>query len=227
MVDEVKIDVEIRKDFSKHRLHELRNEEKIPAVIYGPEIENTPIVIDEKEFKEAISTEHGENVLLKVKLGNKKAVNVLIKEIQLHPITMKIGHVDLCQINMSEEIEVEVPLEVEGEAPGVKTEGGVLEHIVRNVKVRCLPAGIPDKFILDVSGLNIGDGLKIGDIEKIDGIEILDDPDSLAINVVAPTELEEPEEEVGVVEEGEEEPEVIGQKEKAVPAETKEDSEKE
>jgi large subunit ribosomal protein L25 len=197
MVEELKLAVDIRK------------EGKIPAVLYGPDIENIPVVMDEKEFKNAISTEHGENVLLKVKPGSKKTVSAMIKEIQVHPVTDKIIHVDLCQINLTEEIEVEVPVEFEGEPVGVKTEGGVLEHVLRNVRVKCLPTEIPDSFILDVSELNIGEGLKVLDMPAVKGIQILDDPEQLVANVVAPTELKIEEE---AIEEAAAEPEVIGKK---------------
>lgn len=224
MTDEIKLSVDIRKDFSGSRLNELRQQEKIPAVLYGPEIESTSIVIDEKEFKSVISTEHGENVLIKLKVANKKPLTTLIKEIQIHPVTMKIIHVDMCQINLSEEIEVEVPLEVEGASPGVATDGGVLEHIIRSVKVKCLPTKIPDKLVLNVSNLEIGSGLKIKDILEIEGIEILDDEDALAVNVVQPSEYKEPEEEEEKEElEKEGEPEVIGQKEKEGKVEEKEE----
>lgn len=222
MVDEVKLNVDIRKDLSGHRINELRQNGKLPAIVYGPDFENAPIIIDEKEFKEAISTEHGENVLIKLKIGAKRSVTTIIKEIQVHPVTNKIIHIDLFQINLTQEIEVEVPLEVEGESPGVKNEGGVLDHIVRNVKVKCLPADIPDKFVLDVSALNIGDSLKIKDILKIKGVQIFDDEELITVNVVQPTEYVEPEEEV---EKGEIEPEIVGKKkEEGAPAEEKTDA---
>ncbi|MFC2091333.1 50S ribosomal protein L25 [Elusimicrobiota bacterium] len=209
MADEIKLDVELRSDLSGSYLSQLRNNGKIPAVVYGPDLGSTPVVFNEKEFRNVVSTEHGENVLIKVKLGKKRPVTTIIKEIQVHPITNKIIHVDLCQINLTEKIEVEVPVEVEGEAYGVKTEGGVLEHIIRAVKIKCLPTDIPDNFILNVTELKIGDALKISDLPRVKDVDILEDQDSLVINIVAPTELKESEEEA-LPEEAE--PEVIGKK---------------
>ncbi|MFH1415366.1 MAG: 50S ribosomal protein L25 [Elusimicrobiota bacterium] len=210
MSDEMKLNADIRKELSSSSLNEMRKSERIPGILYGPDVENTAVSVDEKEFKSIISTEHGENVLIKLKAGTNKGVTVLIKEIQVNPITMKINHIDFCQINLSEKIEVEVPLEVKGEAPGVKTDGGVLEHIIRSVKVKCLPTNIPDKFVLDISGLGIGDGIKIKDIPLVEGVTILADQEALAVNLVPPTELEEPEE--GKAEDTAAEPEVIGEK---------------
>jgi len=208
MSDEIKLNANIREDFSGSRLNALRREGKIPAVLYGPDIKNTSIYVDEKEFKSAISTEHGENALIKINVeGSRKSATTIIKEIQVHPVTMKIMHVDFGQIKLTEKVEVEVPVEVEGEAPGVKNEGGVLEHIIRKVRVRCLPTSIPDNFILDVSELAVGDHLTIADIPAVEGVEILADPEALVINLVPPTEFKEPEE---TELEEEAEPEVIG-----------------
>jgi large subunit ribosomal protein L25 len=208
MSEEIKFNANIRKENVGHRINELRRAGRIPAVLYGPDVENVPVDVDEKEFKKIIATEHGENIIIRLKAGSNKAVPAIIKEIQTHTVTSKITHIDFCQINLKQELEVEVPIEVGGEAPGVKTDGGVLEQIIRSVKVKCLPTDIPDNFVLDVSELNIGDGLKISDLTVKKGVEILGDMDALVINIVSPTELKEPEEE----EESEEgaEPAVIG-----------------
>lgn len=210
MSDAVKLKADERTVFKKSRLNKLRTKGRIPAVLYGPDVDNTSIIIDEKDFKEAISTEHGENVLIELKVGDSDPVTTIIKEIQVHPVTVKIIHVDLCQIKLTEKVVREIPLEVEGEPKGVKEEGGVLEHIVRKVKVSCLPTDIPNKFVLDVSELGIGDGLEVGDIEPGEDIEVLTSLDALAVNVVPPSEVAEPEEE-----ELEEmaEPKVIGEEE--------------
>ncbi|MEA3506976.1 MAG: 50S ribosomal protein L25, partial [Elusimicrobiota bacterium] len=164
MSDEVKLEVQERKVFKRSRANELRGQGSIPAVIYGPDIDNISVFIDEKKFKDAISTEHKENVLIKIKAGKAKPVTTIIKEIQINPVTMKIIHVDFCQINLTEKIEVNVPVETEGTAPGVESEDGVLDHIVREVRVSCLPAEIPNNFTVDVSELNLGDSIKIADI---------------------------------------------------------------
>ncbi len=207
MVDEVKLNVAERKVFKRSRLNELREEGKVPAILYGPEIENVSIIIDEKEFKETISTELGENVLIKVKVGKSKSVTAIIKEIQVNPISMRIIHVDVCQINLTEKIEVKVPVETEGTAPGVESEEGVMDHIVREVRVSCLPTEIPNNFTIDISNLNLGDNITIADIKTVEGVEILEDEERIVVHIVEPTEIEEPEE-------GEEEitePEIIGE----------------
>ncbi|MFC2048619.1 50S ribosomal protein L25 [Elusimicrobiota bacterium] len=225
MVDNVKLSVELRKDMSGSKLFKLREAGMIPAIIYGPKIkENIPIVLDRKVFREAISTEQGENALMHIKIEGKSPYTVIIKELQVHPLSMKILHVDFCQINLKESVEVEVPLEITGEAIGVKDEGGVLGHLIRKVHVRCLPTDIPAHFELDVTELGIGSGLKISDITAGKDIEILDDPEALVLSVVAATELKEPE--VGEEPEEAAEPEVLKEKTAEDSEQPKEDEEK-
>ncbi len=209
MSDAVKLKAEERTVFKKSRLNKLRNKGRIPAVLYGPDVDNTSIIIEEKEFKDVIATDHGENVLIELKVDGNKPVTTIIKEIQVHPVTVKIIHLDLCQIKLTEKVVREIPLELDGEAKGVKEDGGVLEHMVRKIKVSCLPTDIPNKFVMDVSDLGIGDGLEVGDIETGDAVEVLTAADALAVNVVPPSEITEPEEEE--LEEATE-PEVIGEK---------------
>ncbi|MBN2407325.1 MAG: 50S ribosomal protein L25 [Elusimicrobia bacterium] len=221
MTEEIKLKADIREEASEEKVSQLRRGGRIPAILYGPDTKNVSIIVDEKAFKGAISTEHGENALIKLTVGGKKPVTTIVKEIQVHPVTTKIIHIDFCQINLAEKVEVEVPLEFEGEAPGVKEEGGVLEHIIRKIRVRCLPTIIPDKFELDVSGLRIGDVLKIKDISAVEGVEILADPEAIAVNLVAATEFKEPEEAPEQAE-----PEVIGKEKKEEEAEAVEPKEK-
>ena len=210
MVDQIKLKAKKRKDFSGHRLNELRAQGNIPAILYGPDVESQPVYVDAKEFKSTIAGEHGENVLIDLKVDSSKTQTAIIKEIQIHPVSMKIRHVDFCQIRLTEKVEVEIPVEVTGESPGVKMEGGVLEHIIRELPVKCLPTEIPDNFVMDVTGLGIGDALKVSDVRISGDIEILSDPDSIVLHIVPPDEYSEPEEEE--LTEEEMEPEVIGKK---------------
>lgn len=231
MSDAVKLKADERTVFKKSRLNKLRSKGRIPGVLYGPDVENTSIIIDEKDFKDAISTKHGENVLIELEVGDSDPVTTIIKEIQVHPVTVKIIHVDLCQIKLTEKVVREIPLEVAGEPKGVKEEGGVLEHIVREIKVSCLPTDIPNKFVLDVSDLGIGDGLEVGDIDVGEEIEVLTSLDALAVNVVPPSEVSEPEEEEleemaepKVIGEEEEEEEILEEEEPEVEEEAPEQS---
>jgi large subunit ribosomal protein L25 len=192
MANEVTLTVENRIHETKGTLKDKRKQGLIPAIVYGSEEKNIPVWIKEKEFDKIIHTEQGANVLINLKIGDQTKM-VLVKDIQRHVVSIKIIHVDFHIISLKKKIEIEVPIHIHGEAPGVKVGGGVLQHILRNMHVRCLPTEIPQKIELDVSNLNINEGILVKDI-KIDGnYEILNDPDSTVLNVVPPTKLEEPE----------------------------------
>jgi large subunit ribosomal protein L25 len=146
--------------------------------------------LDAKSLQTALRSERGRNALITLKIGGTSHA-VLVKDIQRHPITRDIRHVDLHRVSLEKKIEASVPVHVKGEAPGVKLGGGILEHVVREIRVRCLPTEIPAAFDADVSALQINQGIKAKDLVVPQGVEILIDKESIVINVVAPTILEE------------------------------------
>lgn len=196
--------VEERKEKGKGPSRRLRAQGKIPAVFYGEKVSPTPITIALKDFSALLQSE-GTNVLIKLK-GLEKNQSAMIKEIQKHPFKDTFLHVDFVKIALDEAIETTVPLEVVGESPGVK-EGGVLQHILREIEVKALPKDIPEKIPLDISHLQIGDSVKVMDLEKPEGAEIISAPEDLLVAIVPPTELKV--EEVAVEEEVA--PEVVGE----------------
>jgi len=229
--EEVVLNVQPRENTSKGRTHQLRRDGKLPAILYGGKEPAQPLVIDQKEFMRTLHTEHGENVIISVYLSDsasghskkgERPVPVIIKEIQIDPVTRNLLHVDLFRISLREEIRVNVPIEIYGEAPGVRKSGGLLDHIVHEVSAKCLPTKIPDKIICDVSSLEVGGTLTIKDLKIPRGVEVLDDPEKIVVNVIPPPVVEEkPAEEIAPAEAIE--PEVIGKGKK----EEKEEEEKE
>ena len=161
---------------------------------------------------------------MKVKGDAKKEKDktVIIKEMQHHPLTGDILHVDFNQISLTQTIKVSVPLAVKGEAVGVK-EGGVLEHVLWELEVECLPREIPEKIEVEVSGLKINDSLFVKDIVVPKGIKVLNDPELIAISVKPPIK---PAVEVAV-EAATAEPEVIKQKKPEEIEEEEEEKKKE
>ena len=234
--EEVALNAQPREDTSRGMTHKLRREGKLPAVLYGGKESTQSIVIDQKEFVKAVHTERGENVIISLYISHstaapsrtsEKPVPVIIKEIQIDPVTRSLLHVDLCRISMREEIRVNVPIEIYGEAPGVKKSGGVLDHVVHEIAIRCLPTKIPDKIICDVSSLDVGGNLTIKDLKIPGGIEVLDDPEKIVVSIIAPTVVAEKpaEEEVPPAEVVE--PEVIGKRKKEEKEEEEEEEEEE
>ncbi len=230
-MEKVSLQAEIRTELGKEAVRKLRREDFIPAVVYKAGEKTISLKVSRPALFKTLHTEAGENVIINLKLSDskelpdkksdspesktaqdswgEKAKTVVIKEIQYHPIKGNVLHIDFNQISLKEKLTVDVHLETMGESQGVK-EGGVLEHIIWELKVECLPAKIPEKIEIDVSNLKIGDSIYVKDLKVPEDVGILADPEAVVLSVKPPT-VEKVEEEAV---EGEEltEPEVITEK---------------
>jgi large subunit ribosomal protein L25 len=166
-------------------LNQLRSEGWIPATLYGngkPE----SVAIQHKAFAKALQgNKAGTNALFNVKLGGATALAV-IKEIQRHLLKHTPIHIDFQRIDTKKKLETSIPVHPVGEAPGVKNGGGILEHITREVRVRCLPDDIPASIDLDITKLELGHGIKVKDLPALSGVEYLTLADTIVVNIVAP-----------------------------------------
>jgi large subunit ribosomal protein L25 len=183
---------ERRTGVGKGVARKLRQAGRIPAVYYGRGEDPIALVVGLKDLQEVIDRADGSNVIVDLKVdgdgsGDRKA---LIREIQRDPVGGRILHLDLQHISLTERIVVEVPVVLVGIAIGVKEGGGILEHLLREVEVECLPTDIPAKLEVDVSALQIGDSLHVSDL-KADRVEILTEAERAIATVVPPTVLEE------------------------------------
>lgn len=202
----------------------LRANRRVPAVIYGRcRAKPQNLELKEKEIEDLLEHSVSENILIDLKIEGDTvpARLVLLREVQHHPLTGKILHVDFHEIGTDERVTVTVPVETTGEAIGVKTGGGVLEHVLFKLKVRGLAKDIPEVITLDVTHLNVGQAIHIGDIKPPPGVEILGDKQITVIAVSAPVaEVEEAAAEAAATTElGE--PEVIREKKEEEAAEEK------
>ena len=202
----VELTAKTRKDTGKGSARKARMNGLVPGVLYGEGEVPRPLVVTYKDFYPVIHTTAGGNVIIDLKIeGDESRVcKTIIREIQYHPVSRDILNVDFQHISMTKKITVNVPIEVTGEAMGVKTHGGILELIMREVEVECLPANIPDEIRVDVNDLNVGDSLQVKDLEVFNAT-ITSDPESTILTIVAPTVVEE--KKVEVAAEGEEEAE--------------------
>lgn len=210
----------------KGAARKLRREGFVPGVLYGGDLV-LPVALDPKDVHKILGSKAGENAIFKLVVEGQKAEdrNVILRELQYDVVKGHLIHADLYEISMFEELEVDVPIELEG-VPAGADEGGVLTHPCIEVRVKCLPDRIPDRFVLDVSALEIGDSLHISNLTVPEGVTILDDPDTTVVNV-APPRIEE---EVVVAEEEELEEEAVPEEEapeEETKEETKEESESE
>jgi large subunit ribosomal protein L25 len=162
----------------------------VPGVVYSGGSEATPFQVSEREFRNILQEGAA---LFDLELDGGKAVPVVVKEQQLHPVRGSVQHIDLQQVRLDEAIQAEVAIELEGieVAPGVKA-SGVLEHVTREILVEALPTDIPDNIVLDVSAMEINDTLQLSSVRAPDGVTfVADDPEEVTIVTLSPPRVEE------------------------------------
>lgn len=224
-MDQFVISSSFREATGKGPNRRLRRSGKIPAVLYGHKSKNVAIEVDPKEIFKILHSQSGENTIIELVVPGRDKINCMIKEYQLEPVSHELLHADFYEVAMDEALEVDVPLMVKGEAYGVKTEGGLLDIVHREIHVECLPGDIPEHIEVDVTDMKIGDLLRVRDLQVSDKIKILDDPESVVVAVEHPRAEELPTA-VVVAPEVEAEPEVI-KKGKAAEPEAEEEGEEE
>ncbi|MEQ9619903.1 MAG: 50S ribosomal protein L25/general stress protein Ctc [Deltaproteobacteria bacterium] len=182
------LEVKTRKRMGKSGAREIRKEGNIPGILYGKSTEPIPIVVNPAALKEALSTEAGENTLLEIDIkdGSEKTKRLsLLREIQYDFLTSKPIHFDFQALDMNKTITVDVPVHIVGRAKGVK-EGGVLEEVMREIPVECLPKDIPNAYEIDVTDLDIGDSIHVSSLKVSDDISILSEDEETIVTVLAP-----------------------------------------
>ena len=179
----------IRKDFGK-KIKSMKNQGKIPAVVYGPGVKNASVEIDEKEFIK-IFRQAGESSLIELKVEKDKRP-VLVHEIQKDPVSDKIIHIDFYQADLKEEVEVAVPLVFEGVAPAEKDLGGTLNKNMLEVEVKALPQNLPHEIKVLVDSLKtFEDHILVKDLVVPKDVTILKNPDEIVASVLPPQKVEE------------------------------------
>lgn len=214
MAETTTLEAEDRSDSGKGASRRMRRSGRLPVVVYGPEIDSAKCSVDLKAF-EQLMHEHGRNAIitLNVSGGTNGSHSTIIKEIQLNPISGQLLHVDFHRISLSQRIVVSIPVTSEGTALGVRNDGGVLEQLLHEIEVECLPTEIPDALTVDVDELLIGDNLHVSDLSAPEGVEIVTDASRSVVMVVPPTvrqtDEEEAEEGEEILDEESQEPELI------------------
>jgi len=171
----------------------LRGAGRIPAIIYGRQAQPQNLEVNAKEMETLIHHSVSENLLvdLEVKDDSRPKRLALVQEVQHHPLSGQVLHVDFHEVAENEKVTISVPVETVGEAVGVKTGGGTLEHVLFKVRVRGLPKDLPEMLTVDVSHLNIGQAVHLGEIQAPPGTELIGDKQIPVISVAAPRTEEE------------------------------------
>jgi large subunit ribosomal protein L25 len=202
-----------RAEFGSRSARRLRRQGLVPGVVYSGGSEARAFQVGDRELRAVLA---GGQALFDLELDGGKAVPVVIKEQQHHPVRGSLEHIDLQEVKLDEAIQAEVAIELGGaeEAPGVKG-GGVLEHVTREATVEALPTDIPEKLVADVSTMEINDTLQLSSLVMPSGVKLVaDEPDEITIATLSPPRVEEePEPEV------EEETELVGEEGEAPAAE--------
>lgn len=206
----LKVTVQPRAAQGSARAGRLRRQGLLPAVVYGSGKPGRSIQLNLHDFEQTLRGHAGENILMDLEIEGDKTLKVLLKEIQHHPVSGKMTHADFNEISMTEKLRVELPIRLVGEPTGVSQQGGVLEYLIRQLAVECLPTDIVEHVDLDVSALNIGQSLTVADI-KLDPARytILTAKDVAVATVAAPRAEEEVAPAAAAAGEGAAEPEVI------------------
>ena len=220
MIQSIQVSGALRQETGKGANRKLRRSGKIPAILYGHKSKAMSLTVDPKDIFKILHSQTGENTIFQLSIPDRETINCLMKEYQLEPITHSLLHVDIYEVAMDEALEIDVPLLTHGEAYGVKTEGGLLDIVHRELRVQCLPADIPEHIDVDVTELKIGDFVRVKDLKVSDKVKILNDPETVVIAVEHPRAEEEPV--AAAPTDVEAEPEVIKKGKAAAPEEGEE-----
>jgi large subunit ribosomal protein L25 len=191
-LETLEIQVEPREVASKRQARRLRRAGKIPGVLYGPKTAPVPLQLNKREFSSRVAGLEGSH-LVRLMSGSPElsAKVALVKEMQYHPITGEVIHTDLYEVDLAAKIQVRVPLHFVGKAAGV-VRGGILQPIVREIEVECLPLDIPGYFNVEVSSLDIGDAVHIEDLQMSEGVTAIYETNFALVTVVPPSVEEAP-----------------------------------
>lgn len=197
------LEVEERSERGSRETRRLRRAGFVPGVVYGGGDGCISFKVGARDLRNAL---HDGSALIDLKVGSQRARPVIVKDQQRHPVRDEVMHIDLLQVRLDEKIQTTVALEIEGteESPGVK-EGGVLEHATRELNISALPTEIPERIVVDVSGMEMNATMHLSAIEAPEGVEFLDDPEETIVATITPpskvedveTEVEEEAERVG------------------------------
>ncbi len=182
---EIVVTAESRTESGKNANRRLRVKGLIPGVVYGAKKETLPVAVSPKDIGAILKSASGENTLFDLDLRGSRR-KVILKEFQREPLKGRLLHADFYEVALDKKIEVKVHVEVVGVPVGVKTQGGILDFVTRELEIECLPTEIPDKIAVDVTALELGKHLRVSDLQIPAKITVLTEPGVVVVHVVAP-----------------------------------------
>jgi len=180
------IEAEPREDFGKNASRRLRQAGRIPGIVYGGGGQAIPVTLDPKRVAPVLQSDSGHNTVITLEIKGRAPARVLLCDWQVDPVRGDLLHVDMFRISADTRLKLKVPVHLKGEAYGVKTEGGVLEFVLREVEIECLPDAIPEHLTVDITDYRIGRSLRAGDLPLGERVRLLTDPTRMVAHVIAP-----------------------------------------
>jgi len=179
------IEVTRRQSFGANANRRLRTAGQIPAVLYGGGKDSVPVQLDRKTMVELLKSGGSENAIFLLKLaeGGGQERHAMIRDMQVDPLTRQVVHIDFQRIVMDKKVKVQVTVELKGTAYGVKTEGGMIDFVHREVTIECLPGDIPKHVDLDVTDLRIGQHVEAKDLPLPAGVTLAEEPDRVIVSL--------------------------------------------
>jgi large subunit ribosomal protein L25 len=194
MITETVVEATPREEKGKNASRRLRASGQIPAAVYGGGMDAVPVAINAREIGAILRSDTGRNSIFTLNIQGHDSSPVMIKNLDVHPVTNKLVHTDLVRISLTEKTQVSVRVEFVGEPAGVKLSGGMMDVHLHEVEVECLPRDIPEQISVDVSNMELGDHIRVSDISiDTDVITLVSDPDLLVVSLLAPSAIVEAE----------------------------------
>lgn len=183
---EASLNARTREEHGKGAARKLRAAGRIPVVVYGHGDQTQTLSVDALELEKLLARISVENTLIELSVDGAGTTRALIREVQMHPFKPEVLHMDLLQVHAGERIRLNVPVRVAGIPDGVRNGGGVMDQVLYDVEVECLPGDIPDALEVDVTELGVGESARVRDLHA-PNVSILNDPDLPVVSVLAPT----------------------------------------
>jgi len=178
------LEAQKREPGNKNAARRVRAEGKIPAVLYGRGTQAAPVAVDPRQVLRILHSESGHNTIFDLALDSER-VKAMIVDWQFEPIKGRLLHVDMQRIAMDKKLTVTVPIMLKGEAEGVKTQGGILEQLLREIEIECLPSDIPKAIEVDISHLVFGVEVRVKDVVHSEKLKILSDPEQMIAHITS------------------------------------------
>ena len=190
-----KIEVNKRELSSKKSfVRNLRNKDEIPGIYYSHDSKSSlPFSVSKKIMSEALKSDAQ---VYQISVGSKDR-DVIIKSVQYHPISEEMLHIDLYGVKMDQEVTVKIPIEITGQSEGIKA-GGILNQVLTELEISCLPGNIPQNVVIDITDLNIGDSIRLAQVSLPNDVTPVGDEEMFIVSIIPPTKAEEVEEEIEI-----------------------------